>query len=249
MDWVNLGSMRLIRAAKAAVRLAMLMFQRSATKSRWDTRTSDDAIIGYLSQIDGPNSSFLVDFFDAMECNTFLEIGSNCGNRLIPLALKFPSTHFVGVDINADAINIGQDYIIKNAIPNITLLKYDITSEEFYDFLRRNYFDVAFSWATLIYLHPIDLVRMLRSLLNSTNRFVFIEQMYSRKYRCLPKSIPARNFLQWKHDFAGIIGDELKNDQTLVVNFSSVPNHVWSPAGGGATLISGQVVTLNLGSF
>jgi hypothetical protein len=74
VDWVNLGSMRLIRAAKAAVRLAMLMFQRSATKSRWATRTSDDAIIGYLYQIDGPNSSILVDFFDAMECNNFLEI-------------------------------------------------------------------------------------------------------------------------------------------------------------------------------
>jgi hypothetical protein len=249
VDWVNLGNMRLIRAAKAIVRLALLMFQRSATKKRWGSRTSDEAINGYLSQVDGPNSYFLVDFFGAIQSKSFLEIGSNCGNRLVPLALKFPNTHFVGVDINGDAILVGQEYLREHAIPNVTLLQFDITSEEFYEFLINHNFDIVFSWATLIYLHPIDLVRFLKSMLIATQRFVFIEQMYSRKNRFFPRSLPARNFLQWKHDFVGIIEDELNSDQTLAFDSSPVPNHIWSPAGGGAVLISGEIVTPNLRSF
>ncbi len=249
VDWVNLGNMRLIRAAKAIVRLTMLIFQRTATKKRWSLRTSDQAIDGYLSQIEGPNSYFLVDFFDPMQSKSFLEIGSNCGNRLIPLALKFPKTHFVGVDINRDAIIIGQEYIRERAIPNVTLLQFDITAEEFHEFLKGNYFDIVFSWATLIYLHPLDLVRLLRSLLIGTKRFVFIEQMYSRKNKFFPRSLPARNFLQWKHDFIGIIEDELNSNQNLVFTYSSVPSHIWNPAGGGAVLISGEIITPDLRSF
>jgi hypothetical protein len=86
-------------------------------------------------------------------------------------------------------------------------------------------------------------------MLIATQRFVFIEQMYSRKNRFFPRSLPARNFLQWKHDFVGIIEDELNSDQTLAFDSSPVPNHIWSPAGGGAVLISGEIVTPNLRSF
>ena len=212
------------------------MIYRSSTKNRWVSRDSLSAI-DYLSQIEGMGSNYLIEYLDLSQVKSFLEIGSNCGNRIIPLAKRYPDTQFVGVDINLEAIKVGQEYIALHKIENVCLMHFDITSKVFGEFLKQKTFHIIFSWATLIYLHPRDLRGLLLNIIQSAQRIVFIEQYFNSHKVKVVSSIPARSGLQWRHDYVSKVHRLTSNSTNFSISLIPVAKSIWNPYGGGGTII------------
>ncbi len=229
--------LRLKRSVHWFVRLFHLVFYSSSTKKRWVSRNRSTAI-DYLNHIDGPGSDFLLEYFDLSQVKSFLEIGSNCGNRLFPLATRYPNTQFVGVDINLEAIAVGKEYINEHNIGNVVLLHFDITSEEFGQFLKRRTFHTIFTWATLMYLHPQDLTGLLSKIIASSERIVFIEQFFNSHKLKVVSSIPARSALQWKHDYFSKLQNLTSENLNITISLNPVAKSIWDPHGGGGTIIN-----------
>jgi trans-aconitate methyltransferase len=231
---VNL--LQLKRSVDWVIRLFHLVFYSSSTKKRWVSRNRSSAI-DYLNHIEGAGSDFLLKYFNLSQINSFLEIGSNCGNRLFPLANRYPNTQFVGVDINLEAIEVGKEYINKYKIENVILLHLDITSEEFGQFLKRRTFQIIFTWATLMYLHPRDLTRLLSKIIASSERIVFIEQYFNSHKIKVISSIPARSALQWKHDYFSKLQGLTSENTNITIYLKPVAKSIWNPHGGGGAII------------
>lgn len=77
-----------------------------------------------------------------------LEIGAASGGNIIPLAVRFPRAHFLGVDLAAAHIEIGQRRIAELDLSNVTLEQGDIVDADFGD-QRFDYIIChgVFSWA------------------------------------------------------------------------------------------------------
>lgn len=228
--------LQLKRSVDWVIRLFHLVFYSSSTKKRWVSRNRS-AAIDYLKLIEGAGSEFLLNYLDLSQVKSFLEIGSNSGNRLFPLANRYPNTQFVGVDINLEAIEIGKEYINEHKIENVILLHLDITSEEFSQFLKRRTFHIIFTWATLMYLHPRDLKRLLSKIIASTERIVLIEQFFNSDKIKVVSSIPARSALQWKHDYLSKLQSLTSKNTNIKISLKPVAKSIWNPHGGGGTII------------
>ncbi len=218
-----------------------LITQKSALKTQWEKRNSQDSIVGYLSQIESEGSKFLANHLDLSGIRTFLELGSNCGNRLLPLALKFPNTQFTAIDINSAAIELGREQTKKLGLQNVTMLTMDITSNEFFEFLEKNTWDMVFSWATFMYLHPRDLRKLVRVLSESSKKFVLIEQCISRASGYGFNSFPARNLMQWKHNYIAIFTSCKPPESEIRFELGNLPLGLWEPGGGGGKIVSIQL--------
>ena len=92
----------------------------------------------YLRGIDAPPA----------ETARVLEIGAASGGNIIPLAARFPRAHFLGVDLAAAHIEIGQRRIAELDLSNVTLEQGDIVDADFGD-QRFDYIIChgVFSWA------------------------------------------------------------------------------------------------------
>jgi cyclopropane fatty-acyl-phospholipid synthase-like methyltransferase len=224
----------------ALARAIRLITQKSALKTQWEKRNSHDSIVGYLSQIESKGSKFLANYLDLSGTKTFLELGSNCGNRLLPLALKFPNTQFTAIDINSAAIELGKEQTQKLGLQNVTMLTMDITSNEFFEFIGKNTYDMVFSWATFMYLHPRDLRKLVRTLSKSSKKFVLIEQCISQASVYGFNSLPARNLMQWKHNYIAIFTRCKPSEFEIHFELGDLPPGLWEPGGGGGKIVSMQ---------
>ena len=55
-----------------------------------------------------------------------LELGSSCGGNIIPQALYYPETTFIGIDLSGVQIEHGKALIESMGLTNITLLEKNI---------------------------------------------------------------------------------------------------------------------------
>lgn len=60
----------------------------------------------------------------------FLEVGCGDGSNLFPLALAYPDSTFVGIDLSAAAIGRGRELLNRLGLPNLTLEAADLTKWE-----------------------------------------------------------------------------------------------------------------------
>ena len=78
---------------------------------------------------------------------TVLELGCASGGNIIPLALRFPDAHFVGIDLSARHVQDANERIAKLGLKNIAIRQGDIAAARF----ERETFDFiichgVFSW-------------------------------------------------------------------------------------------------------
>jgi len=80
-----------------------------------------------------------------------LEIGCASGPNLYLLAKKFPHAHFVGVDINPEAVKQGNIFFKRQGVRNVSLLVGK--ADDLGKFSDRS-FDIVFTDAVLMYIGP-----------------------------------------------------------------------------------------------
>lgn len=166
---------------------------------------------------------------------TLLEIGSYKGFRLFGITQFWRNAKFIGVELNPTWVEFSRNEAKKRKLANIEFLNADVTSSDFLGLFNERQFEVVITFATLIYLHPFHIERIMKELIRITNsKLILIEQTHFVNSAILSKGIPlfgqmtwARNyeFLLRKYDFA----NRIRN-----IGIEQVPMSIWRPGGGRA---------------
>ena len=218
----------------APVRYLASWLNSNKTINPWISKSGEDAQ-GYLDLLKGNSSEFLWNHLDDNFPKTVLELGCNSGSRLFSRAINQPKTSFIGVDINKEAINVARSYALENRIQNIDFICADISKpQDVFHKLHDAKFDLIFTWATLIYIHPIRIENVIKEIMIHSKRLILIEQ-HNPKMRILPKGIPTSGGNNWVRNYQKLIEKYQLDSQTLLV--SKVPNSIWQPGGGHAHIL------------
>ena len=105
--------------------------------------------------------------------NNILEVGCGTGLNLYLLSKEFPHAEIIGIDINNNSVQYGNAYFRNKKISNVELMigKAD-NLQQFQD----KGFDVVFTDATLMYIGPDKIKKVLKELLRISSRgVVFLE--------------------------------------------------------------------------
>ena len=196
--------------------------------------------MNYFQNKSAPSNEYLWNLINWQSAKRILEVGSNSGNRIFEKATQFPEKQFIGVDINKEAVEVGNSEASKRDLRNITFLQFDIRSRHFSTFMKAQQFDVILSWACLIYIHPFQIQRILTLLLASTTNLILIEQNENRFIHSI-----VTGGTNWKHNYIYMINriSNHKRDR-FNLEFHNVPKEVWNPGGGDATcLVISRILT------
>lgn len=187
----------------------------------------------YFGTIGDATDGYITEILRKIHFDSFLELGCSCGNRLFNIAREHEYAKIVGLDISPLAIKIGREFLKKSRIDNVELIKKPI--ERLGDFPEGS-FDVVFSRATLIYISPRKIARVLSDIIRVSKKYIILMEMQGVD---LSKDPDGTGFfcppLNWKRDYVRLLKD-LGIQETHVV-VENVPEAFWSPGGGGATLI------------
>lgn len=198
----------------------------------WKFR-SKRATENYWNNRDHPSNAFLHQLIEGIEFNTVLEIGSNCGNRLWGLGLKYPDAHFIGIDLNRHAIEFGNTQLRKAGIRNIELLHGEASHVRS---ILSGPADVVFSWATLMYIGPQEIEQVMRDLVLTANKALVLIEMHDDKLSLETNFrgilVPPRN---WKRNYVRIV--KKLGIMEKQIEIMDVPPDVWTPGGGHAKAI------------
>lgn len=210
------------------------LLDTNKTTYPWISKSGADAR-GYLELLKGKSSEFLWNRVDDDFPKTVLELGCNSGSRLFSRAINQPKSFFIGVDINKEALKVARSYALKNNIQNIDFIYADISKpQDIFHKLDNTKFDLIFTWATLIYIHPIRIENVIEEMMNHSKRLILIEQ-HNPQMRLFPKGIPISSGNNWVRNYQKLIAKHQAGNQTLLV--SKVPSVIWQPGGGHAHLL------------
>ena len=220
--------------------LSRTIFQPSYDPKRWSSRTQLESKQGYLDSWQAESNIFLYESISRFNLKKVLEIGSNSGNRLFQIAQSRPDVDFVGVDLNREAISLGNQKALELGLENLNFYCADIREKNFTSFLKNGSFDTLISWATLIYLHPIFVKRFFFAVdQSSISQICFIEQNSSIGSQILLRGLPIAGGPNWARNYDECLKRFCRNPE-FICKTSNVPKEIWNPGGGKATLIIGE---------
>jgi hypothetical protein len=206
----------------------------------WTGERGDPAYLNYINELDSERNKILWEVLETFHAQTIVEIGSSLGSKIIGFARDNPDVELVGLDINSKAIEKGQLIAREMQLDNLTFEVFDIAKDSISDLQLEMKSAVIFSWATLIYIHPINITKVLKNVLKQEPLgFVFIEQhsdnlAMSRKRGKIIHGGP--NYIR---DYLHLIS---RADPSSKYKLSSNPitPEIWGPGGGHASMIIGR---------
>jgi SAM-dependent methyltransferase len=167
-----------------------------------------------------------------------LELGSLSGYRLFEAAEKFPHCKFTGVDFSVSGVTESKLEAKRRGLSNLEFIHCDITSDQFYESFAEKRFDVVFSFATLMYIHPRDIRKLIGFITKlAIWQVVLIEQSSSR-LQAYPFYLgaPVNRNPNWIRNYGKILDESLELRQHINLEVP-VPSEIWSPGGGNGKLI------------
>lgn len=214
-------------------------FQPKLQSKVWAGEKGDEYSVGYIGEVSKERNFILWELLLNFDANIFVEIGSNLGSKIIGLAQGNPEITVLGLDVNRKAIGLGKKIAKELELENISFREFDITSDDFsklnIDFSN----SVIFSWATLIYIHPVDILKLLKAIVcRDFAGFVLIEQhselvnLFSKRGKFISGGT---NYLR---DYVYLL-NKIGASRNYDIEVRSVPAEFWDPGGGYAHMIIG----------
>jgi len=128
----------------------------------------------YSRSISHPHRKLLIDKIFSYQPKNVLEIGCNTGPNLFLLAKNANSTfNALGIDINPQAIKEGKNWLEKERVNNVEL-KCGLGDE--LEYLPDKSFDVVFSDATVIYIGPDKIARLIKNMLRIARKAIIFSE-------------------------------------------------------------------------
>ena len=217
----------------------LVIFLPSDLITGWKSRDRISAI-NYLENVVKPSSSLIGSYVDIKSFKSILEVGSNSGPNLIRYAQIFPEIKFTGLDLNKDAVKLGNENAQRSRLPNLRFIQVDLTDSNFSrSFPEKE--DLVFSFATLMYIHPFYIKRVLRDLLEISNQYLVLIEQHDEGFltKCFPFGIPSGFEASFKRDYKKlVIGELAKLGRRFdSIDIFEVDQRIWAPGGGSARII------------
>ena len=189
----------------------------------WDpkdtSRSADDWVLGYWASRDHPHRTFLLERIAAhAPFTSVLEIGANCGPNLDLLARRFPDARLTGLDINPEAVAVGQRLMEAEGLTNVKL---QVGRADDLSQFPDNSFDIIFTDAVLIYVGRDKIRQVVREIMRVARRAVlFLEQQGTRPRSKDPQGMGYHHHSLWLRDYAALLHSYLPEGNIRLTRFT-----------------------------
>lgn len=224
--------------ARRLLKVLLYILLPKRNNQKWLKRTKDESKKGYLSQFSSRQNKLIWESVTLLPGDVVLEVGSNCGNRFLQKASQYPNVTFVGIDINEKAIELGIETAQSMGLKNVFF--YAISAENL-NTLEKYYpegFNVIYTWATLIYIHPIHIRNVLLQIISAAKRELVIIEQHSNRLRYWPfyLGVPIGGGPNIVRNYRLLISSVVrKMEKTVIITATEVPHEFWNPGGGKGT--------------
>jgi ubiquinone/menaquinone biosynthesis C-methylase UbiE len=180
---------------------------------------SDEWVKCYWDSRDHGHRSFLLEHISKFSAiSSILEIGCNCGPNLYLVARKFPEARIVGIDINPEVVQRGNEWLAQEGIKNVKLLVGK--ADELGQFDDKT-FDIVFTDAVLIYIAPDKIKEVMKSMLRITRKALILFEWHS--FGC--KSNPSGVYVgHWMRDYAALLKEFVPEEN---IHITKMPEELW----------------------
>jgi ubiquinone/menaquinone biosynthesis C-methylase UbiE len=138
---------------------------------------------GYVHSFSHPHRQLLVEKISAnAPFADILEIGCATGPNVYLLVKKFPMAHFVGVDINPEAIRQGRLFFKQQGIRNVS--QFVGKADELERFPDKS-FDIVFTDAVLLYIGPNEIRKIAKGLQRVARKAIILVEHHSEQESAL----------------------------------------------------------------
>ena len=206
----------------------------------WAGERSDPAHLNYMNELESERNKILWEVLGSFNAHTIVEIGSSLGSKIVGFAKDNPTINLVGLDINPKAVEKGRQIATEMQLENLTFLVFDINKDLISDLKIEVKDTVFFTWATLIYIHPVKIVKFLKSILNQKPLgFIFIEQHSVKLIKTWKRGKIIHGGPNYIRDYLHIL-EKLGAFTNYNIQNLPISLEIWSPGGGNASMIIGR---------
>lgn len=211
------------------LKLIAFFFVPVQGKRNWE-KTSECTVEFWANQPEQLEmNEYLISLLPQMHSVTsILEIGCYTGQRLRAMGKLFPHAQLNGLEINSRATSIGNlDFESLGYRGKV------ITCGDIHDVksLFPESFSIILSWAVLMYVHPLRIRSVLKSLLSLTDGALLIIEPAAKSRSDAFYPAKNRSFL---HNYRAILKSFRNVDFEL--EEAQVPTNIWKPKYGEGTV-------------
>ncbi len=208
--------------------------------SKWAGERGNPTSLNYMNELNSERNKVLWDVLNSFAADNFIEIGSSLGSKILGFAKDNPSINVVGLDINPQAVAKGKEIARDMQLSNVDFHVFDLTKANLSE-LKISISDaVIFSWATLIYIHPINIYKALKAVMhNRPKGFVFIEQHSADLGRFWKRGKIINRGPNYIRDYVHLL-NKLLPSNSYEIEVRPIGSDVWGPGGGHAFMIIGR---------
>ncbi len=194
-------------------------------EKRWRNRHlkegSDWIIKGYWGNKNDPHRTFLLKEIEGLfPFDSILEIGCNCGPNLYLIAKKFPKTKIRGIDINSEAIRIGNKLMKKENISNVNLSVGE--ADNLKNFSDKS-FDIVFIDAVLAHVGPQKTKKIIREMLRIAKKALIFVEWHDERASDMGTRMGYSH--RWKRNYRLLLSHFVKEEK---IQFVDIPKESWS---------------------
>lgn len=206
--------------------LAERLLGTRAIERRWAARSPSSAE-GYWDNRELPSKQFLVEQVAAFSpVHSILEVGCNCGPSLYLLAKRFPQADIKGIDINAAAIQYGNQQFAQEGISNVKLM---VTKADELERFADKSFDIVFTMSLLMYIGPDKIKEISRELIRISRRALILMEWHLFETQDKdPFGLGTYHYGTWMRDYVALLKQFVREDQLKVIK---IPEEVWPDRG------------------
>jgi ubiquinone/menaquinone biosynthesis C-methylase UbiE len=163
-----------------------------------------------------PHRQLLVEIISAnAPFANVLEIGCASGPNLYLLAMKFPNSRFVGVDINPDAVNQGKLFFEQHGMRNVML--FQGKADELEGFPDKS-FDIVFTDAVLLYIGRDKIKKVAKEIQRIARRAIILVEHHSKQ----ESDLGSRLEKWWLRNYIKLFGTFSDRINTI-----KIPPEIW----------------------
>lgn len=156
-----------------------------------------DWIANYQRSVEGRQRTVIAETVQAIGADTLLEVGCHCGPNLVRLAREMTELRMVGIDVSADAIRSGRQWVEEEGLADRIQLNVGRIPEAL-EPLPSGAFDVVLTCYSLVYVDPADLDATLYEFGRlATKAVVLVEPMAGKAEDVMT----ATGYQEWVHDY------------------------------------------------
>jgi len=178
---------------------------------------------GYWDIRDLPSRHFLMDKIDHFSpISSVLEVGCNCGPNLYVAAKRFPSlTKIRGIDINPEAVKIGNDLL-----KEFFNVKLSVGKADNLKFADNSFYDVVFTNAVLVHIGPTKIETIIKEMLRVAKKGVLLMEWHQEGADPLGTRLGNSfiNQCRWVRDYRELLKKFVREDQIWLYK---IPPEVW----------------------